>query len=171
MLCFSGLELYSRWVPLFFLFLFFLAQLGYRTLVLIYFQWLLLKSLSMRKPFNSLSIRRFWGKRGKMEAKKGESFLFSPLPPPPSKISSPLYPQEGLILRLGLHRRKMSAHALLKMTRDLFRAMSLALRQKYPRNVVEMKEAMAAFFGSDSVAISCHCKRSKIILVKVLTEV
>ena len=65
----------------------------------------------------------------------------------------------------------MSAHALLKMTRDLFRAMSLAPRQKYPRNVVEMKEAMAAFFGSDSVAISCHCKRSKIILVKVLTEV
>ena len=40
----------------------------------------------------------------------------------------------------------MSAHALLKMTRDLFRAMSLALRQKCPRNVVEMKEAMAAFF-------------------------
>ena len=44
------------------------------------------------------------------------------------------------------HRRKMSAHALLKMTCDLFRAMSLALRQKCPRNVVEMKEAMAAFF-------------------------
>ena len=56
----------------------------------------------------------------------------------------------------------MSAHALLKMTRDLFRAMSLALRQKYPRNVVEMKEAMAAFVGSDSVAIACHCKRSKL---------
>ena len=71
----------------------------------------------------------------------------------------------------GLHRQKMSAHALLKMTRDLFRAMSLAPGQKYPRNVVEMKEAMAAFFGSDSVAISCHCKRSKIILVEVLTEV
>ena len=49
--------------------------------------------------------------------------------------------------------------------------MSLAPRQKYPRNVVEMKEAMAAFFGSDSVAISCHCERSKIILVEVLTEV
>ena len=65
----------------------------------------------------------------------------------------------------------MSAHALLKMARDLFRAMSLALSQKYPRNVVEMKEAMAAFFGSDSVAISCHCKRSKIIFIKVLTEV
>ena len=70
-----------------------------------------------------------------------------------------------------LHRRKMSAHALLKMTRDLFRAMSLALRQKCPGNVVEMKGAMAAFFGNDSVAISCHCKRSKIILVKVLTQV
>ena len=65
----------------------------------------------------------------------------------------------------------MSAHALLKMTRDLFRAMSLPPRQKCPRNVVEMKEAMAAFSGSDSVAISWHCKRSKIILVEVLTEV
>ena len=47
---------------------------------------------------------------------------------------------------LVVHRRKMSAHALLKMARDLFRVMSLALRQKCPRNVVEMKEAMAAFF-------------------------
>ena len=63
----------------------------------------------------------------------------------------------------------MSAHALLKMTRDLFRAMSLTPRQKGPRNVVEMKGAVAAFFGSDSVAISYQCKRSKIILVKVLT--
>ena len=50
-----------------------------------------------------------------------------------------------------------------KMTRDLFRAMSLAPRQKYPRNVVEMKGSMEAFFGSDSVAISCHCNRLKII--------
>ena len=65
----------------------------------------------------------------------------------------------------------MSTHALQKMTRDLFRAMSLAARQKCPRNVVEMKEAMAAFCGSDSVAISSRCKRSKIILVDVLTEV
>ena len=64
----------------------------------------------------------------------------------------------------------MSTHALQKMTRDLFRAMSLAPRQKCSRNVVEMNEAMAAVFGSDSVAISCHCKRSKIILVEVLTE-
>ena len=68
---------------------------------------------------------------------------------------------------LKIHRRKMST--LLKMTRDLFQAMSLVPRQKRPRNVVEMKEAMTAFFWSDSVAISCHCKRSKIILVKVLT--
>ena len=37
------------------------------------------------------------------------------------------------------------------MARDLFWAMSLAPRQKCPRNVVEMKEAMAASFGSDSV--------------------
>ena len=42
---------------------------------------------------NSLSIRRFWGKMGKMEAKKGESSSSpSPLPRPPSKISSPLAP-------------------------------------------------------------------------------
>ena len=74
-------------------------------------------------------------------------------------------------LEVTLHRPKMSAHALLKMTRDLLRAMSLALRQKYPRNVIEMKEAMTAFFGCDSVVISCQCKRSKIIFIKVLTEV
>ena len=71
----------------------------------------------------------------------------------------------------SVHRRKMSTHALQKITRDRFRVMSLAPRRKSPRNVVQMKEAMAAFFGSDSVAISCHCKRSKIILVKVLTGV
>ena len=55
------------------------------------------------------------------------------------------------------------------MTRDRFRVMSLAKSRKCARNVVQMKEAMAAFFGIDSFAISCHCKRSKIILVKVLT--
>ena len=70
-----------------------------------------------------------------------------------------------------LYRRKMSTHSLQKMTRDRFRVMSLAPRRKCPRNVVQMNEAMAAFFGNDSVAISCHCKRSKVILVKVLTEV
>ena len=73
--------------------------------------------------------------------------------------------------RVNLHQRKRSTHALQKMTRDLFRAMSLAPRQKRPRNVVEIKEAMAAFCGSDSVAISSHCKRWKIILVDVLTAV
>ena len=65
----------------------------------------------------------------------------------------------------------MSTHALEKMTRDLRRVMSLAPRQKYRRNAVGMQEAMAAYFGSDSVAISSHCKRSKIILDDVLTAV
>ena len=65
----------------------------------------------------------------------------------------------------------MSAHALLKMTLDRFRVMSLAPTRNCPRNVVQMREAMVGFLGSDSVAISCHCKRSKIILVKVLTGV
>ena len=44
----------------------------------------------------SLSIRRLWGKRGKIEAKKGESPFLSllpgPIPPPPAKICSPLAP-------------------------------------------------------------------------------
>ena len=38
--------------------------------------------------------------------------------------------KESVTEHMSLHRRKMSAHALLKMTRDLFWAMSLALRQK-----------------------------------------
>ena len=76
----------------------------------------------------------------------------------------------GAYLSATLNWRKMSTHALQKMTPDRFRVMSSAPRRKCPRNVVQMKEAMAAFFGSDSVAISCHCKRSKTILVKVLTE-
>ena len=53
---------------------------------------------------------------------------------------------------LALHRRKMSTHGVQKMTHDRFRVMSLAPRRKCPRNVVQMKVAMAAFFGSDSVA-------------------
>ena len=52
-------------------------------------------------------------------------------------------PEKGC---LTFHRRKMSTHALQKMARDRFRAMSLAPRQKCSRNVVEMKEAMATFF-------------------------
>ena len=55
-------------------------------------------------------------------------------------------------VRIKFHRRKMSTHALEKMTHDRFRVMSLAPRRKCPRNVVQMKVAMAAFFGSDSVA-------------------
>ena len=57
---------------------------------------------------------------------------------------------------------------LWKMTCDRYRVMSLAKSRKWARNVVQMKEAMAAFFGIDSFAISCHCKRSKIILVNNL---
>ena len=38
----------------------------------------------------------------------------------------------------NLHRRKMSTHALEKMTRDLFRAMSWAPRQKCTGNVTKM---------------------------------
>ena len=46
-------------------------------------------------------------------------------------ISPPEHTQRVVLhIRILVHRRKMSAHALLKMTRDLFRAMSLALRQK-----------------------------------------
>ena len=51
-----------------------------------------------------------------------------------------------LISQPTLHRRKMSTHALQKMTPDRFRVMSSAPRRKCPRNVVQMKEAMAAFF-------------------------
>ena len=40
----------------------------------------------------------------------------------------------------GFTDENCKARALQKMTRDLFRAMSLAPRQKCPRNVVEMKE-------------------------------
>ena len=55
----------------------------------------------------------------------------------------------------------MSTNALEKITSDRFRVMSSAPRRKCQRNVVQMREAMAALFGNDSVAISCHCKRSK----------
>ena len=53
-----------------------------------------------------------------------------------------------------------------KITRDRFRVMSVAPRRKCARNVVQMKEAMIAFFGSNSFAISCHCKGSKIFWSK-----
>ena len=54
--------------------------------------------------------------------------------------------EQSIICSQTLHRRKMSTYALQKMARDRFRAMSLAPRQKCSRNVVEMKEVMAAFF-------------------------
>ena len=60
----------------------------------------------------------------------------------------------------------MSTNALQKVARDLFRAMSLAPRQECPRNVVEMKEAIAAFFGSDSVAIFATVRDQKLFWSK-----
>ena len=39
-----------------------------------------------------------------------------------------------------------------------------------PAKCCWINEAMAAVFGSNSFAISCHCKRSKIILVELLTK-
>ena len=60
-----------------------------------------------------------------------------------------------------LHRWRMSTNALEKMTHGRFRVMPLPPRWKCPRNVVQMRKAMAALFGNDSVAISCHFKRSK----------
>ena len=60
----------------------------------------------------------------------------------------------------------MSAHALLKMTRDLFRAMSLAPRQKRPRNVVEMKEAMVAFLAVTVLQFLATVKDQKLFWSK-----
>ena len=68
-----------------------------------------------------LNIRRFWGKSGKRETKRGNSeerlpppplslsLSLSPLPSPPSKISSAPVPKEGLILRLGEKKWKKAA--------------------------------------------------------------
>ena len=64
------------------------------------------------------------------------------------------------------HRRKMSTHALQKWYVIYFGQ----CHWLWDKNAREML-AMAAFFGSDRVTISCLCKRSKIILVKVLMEV
>ena len=64
----------------------------------------------------------------------------------------------------------MSTHALQKKTRDLFRAMSLAPRQKCPRNVFETKETMADFFGVTALQFLATVRDQKIVLVEVLTE-
>lgn len=62
-----------------------------------------------------LNIRRFWGKDGKRETRRGDSderlspLFLSRLPSPPSKISSAPVPKEGLILRLGEKKWKKAA--------------------------------------------------------------
>ena len=65
-----------------------------------------------------------------------------------------------------LHWRKMSAHALLKMTRDLFRVMSLAPRRKCPRNVVQMRDAMVALFGDDGLQFLATVRDQKLFWSK-----
>lgn len=59
------------------------------------------RGLGKSALINSLSIRRFWRKRGREKGKrdnaKGEILT---LPTPPFKISSPLARKEDLILRL-----------------------------------------------------------------------
>ena len=65
-----------------------------------------------------------------------------------------------------LHWRKMSAHALLKMTRDLFRVMSLAPRRKCPRNVVQMRDAMVALFGNDGLQFLATVRDQKLFWSK-----
>ena len=69
--------------------------------------------------------------------------------------------------RVNLHRRKRSTkNALQKMTRDLFRAMSLAPRQKRPRNVVEMKEAMVAFLAVTALQFLATVRDQKLFWSK-----
>ena len=55
----------------------------------------------------------------------------------------------------------MSTHALEKITRDRFWVMSLAPRRKCPRNVVQMKEAMAAFHYLIQIKHSNHWKEKE----------
>ena len=69
------------------------------------------------------------------------------------------------MLFMLFHRQKMSAHALLKMTRDLFRAMALALRQKCPGNV-EMKGALAAFLAVTALQFLATVRDQKLFWSK-----
>ena len=61
---------------------------------------------------------------------------------------------------------KMSAHALEKMTRDRFRAISLAPRQKCPRNVFDMKETMAAFLAVTALQFVATVRDQKLFWSK-----
>ena len=53
-----------------------------------------------------------------------------------------------------------------KMTRDLFWAMSLAARQKYPGNVLEMKEAMAEFLAVRALQLLATVRDQKLFWSK-----
>ena len=60
----------------------------------------------------------------------------------------------------------MSTHTLEKMTRDRFRVMSLAPRRKCPRNVVQMKEAMAAFLAVTALQFLATVRDQKLFWSK-----
>ena len=45
----------------------------------------------------------------------------------------------------------------------------IGLDAKSPRNIVKIKEEMAAFFVRGSVVVCCHCEWSKIILVEIFS--
>ena len=47
---------------------------------------------------------------------------------------------------------------------------SISLEAKSQRNVVKMKEEMAALFVSGSVVVCCHCEWSKVILVEIFGD-
>ena len=47
---------------------------------------------------------------------------------------------------------------------------SIGLEAKYSRNVVEIKKEIAALLLNGSVVFLLHCKRSKIILAELFSE-
>ena len=60
----------------------------------------------------------------------------------------------------------MSTHALQKMTRDRFWVMLLAPRRKCPPNVVQMKEAMAAFLAVTALQFLATVRDQKLFWSK-----
>ena len=81
-------------------------------------------------------------------------------------ISYPIAHAWRIRVHYYFHWRKMSTRALQKW-HVIYFGQCHWLWGKKAREML----AIALFFGSDRVAISCLCKRSKIILVEVLTEV
>ena len=115
--------------------------------------------------------RRFWGERERWKRKRERADTLSllPLPPPPSKISSPLDPYEGLILRLEMTKHMPKAHVM----RDTWwktgnqysstnkhggqsaRLSSLVSRKK--RSFSELNKIVQRFWGVSSERKNLHC--------------